>query len=450
MELDKVFENRRSIRFFDNSLVDLNLVKTIISAGRHAPRASNRQHWEAIIVEDKELKERLVQEGGAQRTVIGSPIIIVILVDMRYNISNYDNIQSASASVQNMLLKAVDLGLGSCWVVGFGSKENVKKILNIPDYFEPMCYVLLGKKDEKFKIPFIPPQKKLDEVIHLNKYEQKTLYLPNSIKPRDWTLEQIKEHQRFVSRARHLGIDYDFYTEEEISIINKIVSENVSKQEKVLILLGYDGAVLKHLVNVLEENEITDCELGQESIQFVSYKTSKPKYVVFKDGNLKDKEFDKIIIPFALERIPDIRPILEEGSRVLKERGKILVFFKNKFSFYGIMYFAINRLLGVKKLEGFYIRSGPYEPVSFFKIKKVLKQNKFKIFKNIGLFFMPAEISIYLDRLDGYLKRHGKKLTFFKYLMKPAMVCVLGIFKITKWIKIPYLSSTVCIIGEKK
>ncbi len=450
MDLDKVFENRRSIRFFQNSPVDIELVKTIIAAGKHAPRASNRQHWEAVIVEDKELKEKLVKDGGAQRTVIGAPVIVVILVDMRYNIANYDNIQSASASVQNMLLKAVDVGLGSCWVVGFGSKENVRKILNIPEYFEPMCYILLGNKDEKMKIPFIPPQKKLDEVIHVNKYEAKTTYLPNSVKPKDWTLEQIKEHQNFVSRARHLGIDYDFYTDEEIDTIKKLVKENVNEKEKVLFLFGYDGSVLKHLVKTLENNEIVDCELGQGSVQFVNYKTDKPKYVIFGENSIKEKEIDAVIVPFTLEKIPDMAPVLKEADRVLKSKGKVIIFFKNKFSFYGLMYFAITRLLGIKKLEGFYIRSGPFEPVSIFKLKKFLKKNSFRIYKKKGMFFLPAETSIYLERLDGYLKRHGKKLTFFKHLIKPVLITSLWLFNITKWIKVATLSSSVCLIGEKK
>src|SRR3989344_8039317 len=313
MDLDKVFQERRSIRFFENSPLDVDLVKTIISAGQHAPRASNRQHWEAVIVEDKELKERLVKDGGAQRTVIGAPVIVVILVDMRYNIANYDNIQSASASVQNMLLKAVDLGIGSCWVVGFGSKESGRQILNIPEYFEPMCYILLGKKDDKMKIPFIPPQKKLDEVIHLNKYDPKTTYVPNTIRPRDWTLEQIKEHQKFVSRARHLGIDYDFYTDEEIEIIKDLVKTNSNKTDRVMFLYGYDGSITKHLVNVLNENEIIDCELCLESVQFVSYKTDKPKYVIYGEDV---KDVDLVIVPFALEKIPDMNFILKESSKV--------------------------------------------------------------------------------------------------------------------------------------
>lgn len=448
MELDKVLQERRSIRFFDKKPIDREIIKTIISAGQYAPRACNRQHWEAIIVDDNELKERLVKEGGAQRTTILAPMMVIILVDMRYNVANYDNIQSASAAVENMLLKAVDMGVGGCWVVGFGSKEDVRKILNVPDYFEPLCYILFGIKDEKMKIPFIPPQKKLDEVIHLNKYESKSVYLPNSVRPKDWNLKQIGEHQKYVSRARHLGIDYEFYSEEEVKKIKDILNENLKKDEKIYFLFGYDGTMLKHISNFLE-NEIVDCELNLDVVNFVSYKAKKPKYVIFQENDLKENEFDCAILPFSLEKTGDFRILLEEATKKLKQNGKLVVLLKNKFSFYGVMYFSILKLLGSKKLESFYFRSGPFEPLSIFKLKKELKKS-FDIELKKSLFFLPSELEIYLDRLDGYLKRHGKKLTFLRYLMKPVLKFSISLFRLTKWIKIAHLSASVCIIARKK
>ncbi len=448
MEFNKLIEARRSIRFFKDAKVSREAVETIIDAGRYAPRASNRQHWEAIVVDDKETIEKLYRDGGAQKTVLGAPAVIVIAVDMRFNVANYDNIQSTCAAAENMLLKIVDLGLGGCWVVGFGNKENVRKILNIPEHFEPLCYLLVGQPKEDLKLPPPPPKKALNEIIHYNKYYQKTLYLPSSIRPSKWTLEQIRDHQRFVSRARHLGIDYEFYSAEELGEINRIIKNNVKAGEKVLFMLGYDGTILKSATGVLENNDITDCELHQDIINFVSYKAGKPKYSIY--GSDLPESFDVVVLPFSLEKLPNPDVIIAEASRILKPSGKILIFNKNKLSFYGLMYFCIEKFLGIKKLEGFYMRSGPFEPMSVMKLKSVLRKNNFNVTGARGMFFLPPEVSIFSERLDGYLKRHGKKLSFLKHFMRGALSAISYAVKITSPIKISTVCSSTYIVAEKK
>ena len=447
MDFDKLIESRRSVRFFQNEKIGRDVIEKIIDAGRHAPKASNRQHWEAIAIDDRSTIERLCNEGGAQKTVLGAPVIIVIATDMRFNVANYDNIQSTCAAVENMLLRAVDLGLGGCWVVGFGNKENVRKVLNIPEYFEPLCYLLVGQPKEGLKLPPPPPKKPLNEIIHFNKYEPKTTYLPNVIRPSKWTLEQIREHQRFVCRARHLGIDYEFYADEEIEQIKKIIKENVKATDKVLFMIGYDGTILKHASSVLENNEVVDCELHKDIIDFVSYKTGKPTYVVYGSGEAG--QADIVILPFSLEKVPDAEEIIKEASRVLKRNGRLIVFNKNKLSFYGLMYFGIERLLGIRKLEGFFVRSGPFEPVSILKLKSILVKNNFKITDAKGMSFLPPEVSIYMDRLDGYLKRHGKKLSVLKNFMGQALRSSIFLYHLTKNIKISTICSSTCVIAEK-
>src|SRR3989344_2195360 len=89
MEFDALMPARRSVRFFTERKIDRAIIEKIIDAGRYAPRASNRQHWEAIVVDEKEVIERLYYDGGAQKTVLGAPAVIVIVVDMRFNVANY-------------------------------------------------------------------------------------------------------------------------------------------------------------------------------------------------------------------------------------------------------------------------------------------------------------------------------------------------------------------------
>ena len=69
-------------------------------------------------------------------------------------------------AVQNMLLAAYALGLGSCPIKSF-SQIAVKEILEIPDHLEPELLVAIGYPAAN---PSPPPKRPLSEIVHFNKY----------------------------------------------------------------------------------------------------------------------------------------------------------------------------------------------------------------------------------------------------------------------------------------
>jgi len=149
MELDDVICKRRSIRKFSNNPVEKNKIREIIEAGVQAPSACNFQAWKFRILTDKE-KEKVVNLGGAD-FIKDSPTAILVV----YHISNevyYAHIQSASACIQNMILKATDIGLGSCWVSHLPSKKILKRLLKIPSQYEIIACVVFGYPTNKSKI----------------------------------------------------------------------------------------------------------------------------------------------------------------------------------------------------------------------------------------------------------------------------------------------------------
>lgn len=274
--------------------------------------------------------------------------------------------------------------------------------------------------------------------------------MQSSVFPKDWTLNQLRLHQKFVSRAYKMGIDYEFYDPIEIENIKKVVDENIVGKKKVLTLLGYDGTVIKNLDPMFKDYDVVDCELSQEAVDFVKSKTKNLKFTLFSDKieNIKDSSVDLIIITFALEKLPAIDIILKESKRVLSKKGKILIFFKNRKSFYGLMYKGITGPLGVKHLEGFYIRSGPFSPISSSEISKEIKKLKLHKVSEGGFFLIPAEVKIYNDKFDGYINRHGKKLSIMKYAMKPVLGFSNMMFNITKSYKKPFMAVTKYVIIE--
>lgn len=141
--MDKVLETilaRRSVRRYLPDSVNRTMVEQLITAGRYAPSARNRQAWkftaitnpkliqelkrmviagfDRLVLSDsdpKELaatKEKVCRMSDTYDFTFGAPCLIIVS-----NEANDPNGQSSCAcALQNMFLAARELGLGSCWV----------------------------------------------------------------------------------------------------------------------------------------------------------------------------------------------------------------------------------------------------------------------------------------------------------------------------------------------
>jgi len=171
MDLKQAVYKRRSIRKFKDKPVDKELIKKIIEYGTQAPTACNIQGWRFIIVDRYDLKKWLVDSGGPL-FIQNSPIGILVLYDNRTgNLEYKDYIQSAGATIQNMVLAAYSFGLGSCWVCRLPSQATMKKIFKIPKEFDVIAYIAFGYPD------FIPKpvlrKYKPEEIISTNAFKGK-------------------------------------------------------------------------------------------------------------------------------------------------------------------------------------------------------------------------------------------------------------------------------------
>ncbi len=142
--------NRRSIRKFLGTPISEEDMTDIIQSGMKAPSSKNRQPWKYILVqgnakeemlkvfrrgiEREENESALLPESkqhiaAAKHTVdimAEAPVIVFVLNTLGKNILEeltpeehvYEicNIQSISASIQNMLLTATEKGIGSLWI----------------------------------------------------------------------------------------------------------------------------------------------------------------------------------------------------------------------------------------------------------------------------------------------------------------------------------------------
>lgn len=170
MELDKAIRNRYSVRSFTSEKVDRNIILEILEAARMAPSAVNYQPWHFIVITDP-VKLADIQEVYHRSWFKEAPACIVVCSDhgqswkRKSDGKDFADVDVAIA-IDHLVLKATDLGIGTCWVCNF-DVEMTRKKLQLPDNIEPIALIPLG-----FTTSEAPPKsrKPLSEMVHWEKF----------------------------------------------------------------------------------------------------------------------------------------------------------------------------------------------------------------------------------------------------------------------------------------
>lgn len=149
MEFDEVVKKRHSVRSYTAQIpVDSDIVK-ILKAADLAPSAGGLKSRKVFVVKDQRIRRELANAAHHQDFVAEAPIVLVFCADLDM-IATYGRrgrdlycIQDTSAAVENALLKAADLGLGSCWIGAF-EEEEVSEICRLPTWLRPVALVTIG------------------------------------------------------------------------------------------------------------------------------------------------------------------------------------------------------------------------------------------------------------------------------------------------------------------
>lgn len=145
-----MIEERRSIRKYTDQKVGKDQIETIINSARLAPSAKNRQPWKFIVFTDdeksklldvmekalyKEQEEHnLLPKSGfglpdafnTLKVMRQAPVVIIVMntngkspsesIDSDGRVAEICDSLSIGAAIENMLLKATELGLGTLWI----------------------------------------------------------------------------------------------------------------------------------------------------------------------------------------------------------------------------------------------------------------------------------------------------------------------------------------------
>ena len=144
MDLDQAITGRRSIRKYSERIVDEETIELVIQAGMWAPTACNDQDYRFIVINDKNKFDELLSYGAASFLKDVQIAILVLYKNTGTNQEYKDYYQSGAAVIQNMLLKAHSLGLGSCWVCNLPSQQNMRHIFHIPGNYAVIALVSIG------------------------------------------------------------------------------------------------------------------------------------------------------------------------------------------------------------------------------------------------------------------------------------------------------------------
>lgn len=171
VDFDEIVNTRRSIReYSDEDVSDEDILK-ILKAGMQAPGSRlGAEPWEFVIVKNR---ETLAELGKIKPRVAGAPVAIVLVANIERAFYKTVWQQDMGAAAENMLLEAVNLGLGGLWNGVAPDDERmakIGKIIGIDDTgdLKPYCIITVGYPAEGWENRFMD---KFDESrIHYERY----------------------------------------------------------------------------------------------------------------------------------------------------------------------------------------------------------------------------------------------------------------------------------------
>jgi nitroreductase len=171
METWDAIRARRNVRSYTPDAVSDEHLNRIVEAGWRAPSASNRQHWDFVIVTDREQLTQLATVWQSARHIAGAAAAIALVVpvsddDRTRVLDQYDLGQATYA----MMLAATDLGIGTGHS-SVGDQDKARAILGVPGTHEVAYLLGVGYPADRPLRPIAKPSRRpFDEVVHRGRW----------------------------------------------------------------------------------------------------------------------------------------------------------------------------------------------------------------------------------------------------------------------------------------
>ncbi len=164
MSISDTIKSRRSVRKYTDREIDNESVEAILEAARWAPSGLNNQPWRFIVIRNQAVKEKLSDLTHYKNIMTESKLAIAVFYNTADGYNRDKDLMSIGAAIQNMLLKAHDLGLGAVWLGEIlNQKEKVSEILLPGEKNELVAVVAFGYGNEKS--PGTDKRKEISEIL---------------------------------------------------------------------------------------------------------------------------------------------------------------------------------------------------------------------------------------------------------------------------------------------
>jgi nitroreductase len=166
METWDAIRARRNVRtYLPDPVSDADLNR-IAEAGWRAPSASNRQHWNFIIVTDRAQLQELSTVWQGARHIAGAAAAIALVVpqpaDERTKVVDQYDLGQATYAI---MVTAADLGIGTGHS-SVGDQDRARAILGVPDDYDVAFMIGLGYPADRPLKPIVKPNRlPFDEVV---------------------------------------------------------------------------------------------------------------------------------------------------------------------------------------------------------------------------------------------------------------------------------------------
>ncbi|MBN2198278.1 MAG: nitroreductase family protein [Candidatus Aminicenantes bacterium] len=177
----KIMERRRSVRRFLDAPVERDKIVACLEAARLAPSAENAQPWRFVVIDDPQVKDAFCREAfgglyGPTRFAERAPVIVLILSKTEFRTHRLgQRIQGipfqlidAGIAGEHLVLRAAELGLGTCWIGWFNTRRT-RRFFRISKRYKIAGLIAMGTAEPREGKE--RKRKALEEIAFFNRFQ---------------------------------------------------------------------------------------------------------------------------------------------------------------------------------------------------------------------------------------------------------------------------------------
>jgi nitroreductase/ubiquinone/menaquinone biosynthesis C-methylase UbiE len=322
MELLDALKTRRSHRsYHKDKPVPRETILELIAAARLAPSSCNLQLTQYVVIDDQALLDELAKSVSYKFEY--APACIVVIYDPRITVEHHSAVMTAGMEVENLLLRATELGLGACPLAGFSHDRKIKRRLGIPDHLELLLLISVGYPDRQpsYEMPKIP----LASTVSFNSFG--TLETLN-VSPR------LKDHSirsviAYRSRIAAVYLDRFRLRTYSDSYYRDVVDAFAAVQRPsgtILDLMSYDGEFARLLRTRLPGEKLVVSDYLPHTLSFLSRSLAAESVRITDKNTLDTSEtFACVTFVFQAAFTPELDTLVRDTARVIKSGGVLFV-----------------------------------------------------------------------------------------------------------------------------